>query len=536
MPLSRLLRSVLPAALVATVLPVAVAVSTAAPARPVGPGDDAVVVAVIDSGFSPYHWDFAAEHMPQAKTATKADDLPLTRPPHEWLSGFPKPRSFASYSPLRLSLSPRNPKADPKKLYERDEDTWLSVEPSSAEEVQYRWIPGTKVIGAMVFGAASPPVHATGTPEHGMGTASVSTGNLYGTCPECLLVFIQAGGGEDYERAIEWAARQPWIDVISNSYGLGVVGRDRVYSGSDTELQRSATERGQAILFSAGNGVFNDFVVPNSTLLSSQEGPDWIVTVGATDPTNNDYPGAGKPADIAGIGTLYPSSYGATDQRNGKNFGGTSNATPTISGTYGRALWLARQRLGGPSRVQSGGVIARGRGGCGAARKDCELGDGLLTRAELLTRLFQGATPTSGGFAGRRTVPSTAAGIVPVPPPVGGAPIPFVTTPAVADTRFFSEGHGTYRARVDGTAKWLAEFDSRLWHVLSGDKPAPRRPAGEKEWFVVDSFCRQSIWGRWTQGAYVAGKTPLPPPNPAFPSRTAYEVGCRALTKPPRVP
>ena len=529
---SRRLRSVLLAVAVALTAPAPLLLP--ADAAPAAVGSDAVVVAVIDSGMSPYHWDFAAEHMPQAKTATRADDLPLRRSPHEWLSGFPRPSTFTSYDSLDLHLSPRDAKADPAKLYKRDEDAFLSIEPSSADEVNYRWIPGTKVIGALVFGAASPPVYGTGTPEHGMGTSSVSTGNLYGTCPECLLVFIQATGNADYERAIEWAGRQPWIDVISNSYGLGAVGRDRVYAGSDTELQRAATERGQAIVFSAGNGVFNDFVVPNTTLLSSQEGPDWIITVGATDPTNNDYPGAGKPADIAGIGTQYPSSYGATDLKGGKSFSGTSNATPTISGTYARALWLARQRLAGPSRVQAGGLIARGKGGCGKARKDCELADGALTRNELQARLFGGATPTSGGFAGRRTVPSQAAGLVPVPAPVGGAPIPFLTAPAVADTRFFSEGHGTYRARLDGTAKWLAEFDSRLWLVLTGDRPAPKRPPGEAEWFVVDSFCRQSIWGSWSQGAYADGRTPLPAPNPAFPSRTAYEIGCRALRKPPQ--
>ena len=69
---------------------------------------------------------------------------------------------------------------------------------------------------------------------------------------------------------------------------------------------------------------------------------------------------------------------------------------------------------------------------------ECELADGKLTRAELQDRLFLGAKPTTGGFAGRRTVPTV------------GTPIPFVTLPAVADTRFASEGYGTYRARLDG--------------------------------------------------------------------------------------
>jgi hypothetical protein len=511
--------------------------ATVSTAAPVKAADDAVVVAVIDSGFSPYHWDFLASKMPQAKTATKADDLPLDKAPNTWLKGFPKPSSFASYKPLRLSLDAKNAKADQAKLFAKDENAWADLDLSTRADPSYYWVPGTKVIGAMSFGSASAtPVWGSGYAEHGMGTTSVSVGNIHGTCPECLLVFLQASGNDQYEAAIEWALRQPWIDAISNSYGISTVGvvRDRVYAGSDTALQKQATERGQTVFFSAGNGVLNDFVTPNGTLLSSQEGPDWLVTVGASDPSDVDYSGAGKPADIAGIGTAYPSAYGAAGVTGEGNFSGTSNATPTITGTYARALWLARQALSGPSRVQAGGVVARGRYTCGKARKGCELGDGVLTRRELQDRLFAGAKPTTGGYAGRRTVPGSVLGLVPVPAPVGGYPVPFVTTPPVADTRRLSEGYGTYRARLDGTAKWLAEFDTRFWGVLGGTRPAPARPAGDTEWFRVDSWCRQHIWGSWGGGAYVdATRTPLPLPDPATPSRNAYQVGCNALTKPP---
>ncbi len=520
---------------------VASGLSVTASAAPVRPGDDAVVIAVIDSGISPYHWDYLAEHMPQEKTRTRADDLPLDRAPHTWLKGFPKPSSFATYAPLKLSLDARNSKASQAKLAERDDDRWTDVEDSTRADPAYYWLPGTKVIGAMSFGYSgtkAKPIYGVGSGEHGMGTASVSVGNLNGTCPECLLVFLQASAEDDYEAAIEWALNQPWIDAISNSYGMSssIVLRDRVYAGSNTELQKKATLRGQTVFFSSGNGLVNDFVSPNGTLLSSQEGPDWIVTVGATDPEDLDYPGAGKPADIAGIGTAYPSSYGSKGLKDGAAFGGTSNATPTIAGTYGRALWLARQALSGPSRVQSGGVVAKGgRYRCGSKRRACELADGKLTRTELQTRLFQGAKPTSGGFAGRRklygSVPVTGTEI---PPPVGGYPIPFVKTPAVADTRRLSEGYGTYRARLDGTKKWLAEFDTRLWDVMTGRRAAPARPAGDTEWFRVDSWCRQHIWGSWSGGAYVSdAKTPLPAPDPNTPSRNAYQAGCNALVKPP---
>lgn len=529
---SRLLRFALSAFVVAsgvTALP-----ASAATTRP---GDDAVVIAVIDSGFSPYHWDFLASKMPQAKTATKRDDLPLTKAPHTWLKGFPSPKKFGTYDSLDLRLDARNKNAKQADLFQRDEDRWLEVETSTKSEPAYYWIPGSKVIGAMSFGGASPPIYGTGVGEHGQGTASVSVGNIYGACPECLLVFIQAGSTASYEAAIEWAENQPWIDAISNSYGMSTVGvvRDRVYAGSDTALQQRATQRGQTIFFSAGNGVMNDFVTPNGTLMSSQEGPDWIVTVGATDPADVDYSGAGKPADIAGIGTAYPSAYGGATVTGTGNFSGTSNATPTIAGTYGRALWLARQALAGPSRVQAGGVVATGKKfRCGSARRKCELADGKLTRRELQTRLFEGARPTKGGYAGRRTVPRSVLGVVPVPEPVGGTPLPFVTTPAVADERRLSEGYGTYRARLDGDAKWLKEFEGRLWNVMTGKAKAPKRPAGDVEWFRVDSWCRQHIWGAWEEGAYRdAASTPLPTPDPTTPARNAYFAGCQGMTRPP---
>ena len=537
MPRSSLLRCALSAILLATALsavPASAARTTA--------GDDAVVVAVIDSGMSPYHWDFLAAKMPQAKTKTKADDLPLTKAPHTWLAGFPSPKVFGTYESLDLTLDAKNPKRLQADLFDRDEDAWLDVETSTADEPAYYWIPGTKVVGALSFGGDGGtdykgPIYGTGVGEHGQGTASVSVGNMFGTCPECLLVFIQASSGAQYEAAIEWAENQPWIDAISNSYGLSTSpARDRVYAGSDTALQKKATERGQEIFFSAGNGVLNDFVTPNGTLLSSQEGPDWIVTVGATDPADVDYSGAGKPADIAGIGTMYPSAYSGKDVTGKGDFSGTSNATPTIAGTYARALWLARQALAGPSRVQSRGVVATGKPyRCGAARKNCELADGTLTRRELEIRLFEGARPTKGGYAGRRTVPrSTALGLVPIPPPVGGTPVPFLTTPAVADERRLSEGYGTYRGRLDGDKKWLREFETRIWDVLTGESKTPRRPSGDVEWFRVDSWCRQRIWGSWSQGAYLGeSKTPLPAPDPAAPSRTAYRAACESLVKPP---
>jgi hypothetical protein len=480
--------------------------------RSVGGGtEDATVVAVIDFNFVPYHWDFLASKMPQALDRDRSNDLPLATAPHKWLPGFPNPKkAFASYDALDLTLDEKNPDQTVSSLDTMDAPKWEKVKTSTKKEIHYYWMPDTKVIGAVEFG----PNKIHGTPsDHGTGTTSVSVGNIHGTCPECLLFFININQQADGEAAIEWAESQPWIDVITNSYGFSAAARDRLYSGSDVDAQRNATERGQTIFFSAGNGQDGSFVVPNTTYYSSQEGPDWIVTVGAVSPgTHGSYTGAGKPADIAGIGSGYPAAYGSETVSGHGFFGGTSNATPTIAGTYARALYLARGDLGGPSRVQAKGVIARGRKfKCGKARKSCELRDGKLTADELRTRLFEGAVHTEVGL----TDPEGTVG-----------------APVIGEEEFMAEGYGSFFARETGKIKeWLAEFD-RILGPLEGRAKTLPRPEGERDWMAVDSFCRQHLWGPWKGGAYVEGKTELPGVDPAWPVRSQIEETC-PQTQPP---
>jgi hypothetical protein len=506
-------RAVLAAALSLVLVPVAVAADTSA--DPVGPGEggpqDAVVVAVIDSGFSPYHLDYLAAEMPQAADGDTGNDLPLDRAPHEWLPGFPEPSSFAGYAPLPIDTDGiAEGAATPAALSAGDDAAWSTVQRSTSSAVQYRWIPGTKVIGALTFGTGQ--VRDT-TRAHGMGTASASVGNVYGTCPSCLLLFIQYGGAAAAEDAIGWAMDQPWIDVITNSYGFSLVNRDRFYAGSDTEAQREAVERGQQVFFSAGNGQENAFLAPNTTLFSSQEGPDWIVTVTASNPRNKgNYTGTGKPADVAGLGTDYPTSYGATTTRNGGSFGGTSNATPQVAGQYAEALYRVRTALSGASRVQDGGVVARGPAGCAAARPDCELADGVLTGREMRDRLLQSAVSTGNGFdVGSQSV---------------GQP-----SPRVLDTYRAAEGHGTYFGRwaKDRVDRYDDEMNRLVGPVLGTATP-PERPAGEREHFLADSACRQHLWGSWGEG-YWDGEEALPPADPQQPTRTFLAGPCRQLPR-----
>jgi hypothetical protein len=478
---------------------------------------DAVVIAVIDINLVPYHWDFDSTHMPQQLDGDKSNDLPLTTPPNKWLPGFPDPKTFKSFQALPNHQAPTAPQADIATLDAADANTWAKVKTSTPDSVNYYWLPGTKVIGAVEFNTDG-KLHGT-TDDHGVGVASVSVGNLHGTCPECLLVFINTDDSTNVDAALDWATRQPWIDVITNSWtlnifadGLGVPLNDNVHTARrEAEQTRAASTRGQSIFFAAGNGVENGFIVPNQTQLSSLSGPDWITTVGATTPSFDDESGAGKTVDVAGVGESYPSAYTATHVGGTglSGFSGTSNATPTVAGTYARALYQARRLLPGPSRVQRNGVIGRGNKpfSCGKTRPGCELGDGVLTAAELRNRLLLGAVHRNGAFS--------VGGLLPVPKPF-------------PELEYADVGHGVYGARIQRTDKvWLDEIE-RIVGPLTGRARELERPTGERDWMIVDSYCRQRLWGPWAEGYYVAGRTPLPGPDPNWPLRTALATACQA--------
>ncbi|HEX2065271.1 MAG TPA: hypothetical protein VHI93_00520, partial [Candidatus Thermoplasmatota archaeon] len=202
---------------------------SAAPAPPSAAAgraaDDVVVVAVIDSGFNPYHWDFLAQRMPQAGNGDPSDDLPLDQDPATWLPGHPGAAAFTSYGPLRLGLDGRNRTAVPQDLHDRDRAAWSEVEQSDPEgSINLRWVPGTKVVGFVNF--ENPQSDDGFSPDsHGVGTTSVSVGNVHGACPSCLLVFVNGLSDE----AVTWVAQQDWIDVQTNSWGYSTLLFDKMW-------------------------------------------------------------------------------------------------------------------------------------------------------------------------------------------------------------------------------------------------------------------------------------------------------------------
>lgn len=456
---------------------------------------DVVVLAVVDSGFDPYHFDFLASQMPQHLNEDPADDLPLDRDPAEWVPGHPGADAFASYASLDLSLS-EDPDAVPADLHAKDAKAWDTVQSSGDGQIHMRWIPGTKVIGAVTFNSGD----GFSPNSHGVGTSSVSVGNIHGSCPHCLLVFVDG----TQEQANRWVEQQDWIDAQTNSWGFSttLVGRERIYAHSDTDSQRDAVDRGQSIFFSAGNGVDGAFVASNPTLFSSQEGPDWIITVGAIMPDGAST-GHGKPADVSSLGTAYPSAGGGTVTAN-STFGGTSNATPVTAGLYAEALYHLRRQLAGASRLQENGVIAAGPAGCEDTNPGCALADGQLTVHELREALFRSAVYTEQGYD------------------VGGQSGPIPATDR-AELTFLAEGHGSYWGRLLGDEEFQGEI-ARITGYATGAW-YEEQPADQAAWFVADSLCRQGGWGDWEHG-YAQRGLSVPARDPEWPARTWLAHDC----------
>ena len=488
--------------------------------------DDVVVVAVIDSGINPYHWDYLASKMPQALDANPDNDLPLNTDPATWIKGHPGADAFASYTALDLTLEENDGTQSSSALHAADADEWAKVRYSTGtlnEQVNMYWVPGTKIVGHVAFsgalvgdpatraiiGESTGPIDTWAYDSHGIGTSTVAVGNIHGSCPECVLVYVHGTS----EAANQWVAKQDWIDLQSNSWGLSLTGaaRDRIYAGSDTELQRRATERGQPHFFSAGNGLENAFVTPNPTLFSSQEGPDWIVTVGAINEDGSS-PGHGRPSDISSIGGGYPSGNGteATDGsviddsvNASSSFGGTSNATPVVAGIYAKALHDIRRALPGASRIQEGGVIAKGSLACGTANNDCALADGELTVHELLEALFRGASYTDVGHnvGGLATIPGTG---------------------NLSELQYMAMGHGAYFGKMFGFDQYQVEI-AKITAIATGNMVST--PSAEDlDWYVADSICRQAIWGEWDFG--YGSDVDAPAPDPEWPVRSFMANGC----------
>ena len=400
------------------------------------------VIGVADSGINAYHLEFSAETYPDPEVLKLTQNF--TRHPSEYIPGYPEE---ADAIPITLGQGYYPP---------QDQAVWANVEKNNVY-----WIPGTKIVGAFDTGPAAcvncaPDVHAVLDDDgHGTGSASVAAGNRYGYCPTCLLFVVEA-----LDESI--VNIRNWVDISTNSFGtVGGVPLGLATGGSQSA--RDAVERGQTVLFAAGNGVGNAFDVPQATWGSNSVGPDWTITVGAIRRDNHRaIVGDGIPAHISSWGDGNIPAACRTGTVGQCMHSGTSSATPSTAGVFGHVLTEVRRAIGDLKAGQKPGqVVALGN----PIEQSAYLEDGKLTRAELREVVLKTAMPLNQ----RNDV----------------SPFPYpLTAPYLGEANVLFEGYGAA----------TPESAERAINVLLGREPLPAREF-EDSFFALDRQIRDTLYG-----------------------------------------
>jgi hypothetical protein len=400
-----------------------------------------VVVAVVDSGINPYHLDFRLA----------PDDDMQGVPPWEYIEGYPE-----GTPALDLSLDA-----------ETYDEAWAEDQPvwSSAQWNTMYHIPGTKIIGGFGTGVGAysdnPPIH--GNHYHGTAAASVATGMIHGSAADAdvLLVSVHGLGTQN----LEWAASQPWIDLVSNSWGKVA---NIYFPSEEGAVSKQAVEEGRIITFAAGNGLSGTALACDRgvTTTSPNAGPAEVVTVGAVSPENEQaHCWHSIPPDVSSYGSNWPAAeYRSMDAE--RSFGGTSNATPLTSGVMAMQILEARRAFGdtveGP---HAGGNLAVA--GEGAVLPETgPLADGVLHRQEVEDVVLKTAEPEEFD-----------------PDACAADPVPCANTTPTTPAYYVYMGYGIVNEASKG----------RALDVLFGRAPMPDR-SDVDQWMEVKETVHGTAW------------------------------------------
>jgi hypothetical protein len=442
------------------------------------------VVALIDTGINPYSPAFR-----------DTSDLAFKHP-SKYIPGYPRDAQA-----LHLSLDTPYEEA-----LKEDAKVWGSV-----QRGKLYWIPGTRISGAISFGGGGancpvvpvPPANSVQTEcedhvildDHGHGTmtASRAAGNPSSLAPTARIVEIEGLGAQ----SVEWAAKQGWIDVQSNSW-VNLVPPPLPSGTTDAFAQAS---RQMLTMAATGNGTaYLAGFAPTPTYALSTA-PPGVVLVGGHDNGKMTLWAGAPPHVVADAYAGMTATLSDDEMKPDPIACCTSAASPYAAGGATAIVLEARRLLRDKSPGTSEGLVA-----CGKPTKKGPLDDGAFTLDELKSVLFHTAEahPAEGvddgdvHWAGEPRAPDH------VEYGPGANPFCFgCTTTPVAWEAIPAAGDATYPLLGYGG---INENSVRLaTQVLTGKVELPSRANADAQ-YEADQSLRDSIFAARDAGEDV--KTP----------------------------
>jgi hypothetical protein len=279
--------------------------------------DERPVVAVVDTGVNPYHEAFQRDWTP----AELPDRLPE-----------------GDRAPVALDLDPQ---ATYGESLREDASVWTQA-PSN----QLFHVEGTNLLGVDLRERSLPQLPVLDTAGHGTSVAhAVSRED-----PGALVVTVTA---EDYDDGVRWIAEQPWIDLVSLSWGPAVnaAGAGEPYAtGFDTyNATRTVHENGQVVFAATGND-------PTPAFTDTTSGPPWVHAVSGAEPDAKGRAiASGNLVDTVANWTQELAAHRSVNET--RTGSGTSFATPTTAGIAARILHEVRQAVEHEGSLAGGPLV-----------------------------------------------------------------------------------------------------------------------------------------------------------------------------------
>jgi hypothetical protein len=275
-----------------------------------------VVVADIDSGINVYHERFAGS-VPDALLASFVD-------------------AATGQLPQRVRLSATGSFEDRLKA---DQSIWDGL-----ERGRLYYFEGTRILGISFLTDSQDENPILDYPDGSHGTATA--GSVFDANPEAILVLVEGVGSDAGE---VWAMSQPWVDVITMSYGpIGSPPTSSLEESGTHAATRSGWRAGKVPVGAADN---TPSLAPND----ATAGPPWVIGVaGDHVETKCRNHVSGTFPDVTANFTQVLPEADSVDARGRTS--GTSFATPTTAGTLSAAILDVRKAWGHRDGIVDGAL------------------------------------------------------------------------------------------------------------------------------------------------------------------------------------